>query len=278
MSSRFSKQIIRMEEVLARTGLSRSMIYKLQRQETTFPRPIPLGERAVGWFEEDIEKWLSERGGNRSVSQELPLIYMAGRMGEPRSNKIPGGELSCWRLFDVSESESLGELEADNSPTEVLMAPPEERSFDGTPVRFLYSGPWKASGSYHGYLHGITSCSPDMAHSAAYRGALRCIARADVFVAYLEDLEAFGTLVEIGYARASNKKVIVVTAPALSQPPLMDGYASQVWFATRAADRHIELPEQANGTQQDYWRAAHAYVAAVIAEWYPNAAAVPNKI
>lgn len=271
MNARFSKQIVRMEEVLSRTGLSRSMVYKLQRQEA-FPRPIPLGDRAVGWYEEDIDRWLSQRGSSRSGSPDLPMVYMAGRMGEPEDNKRPGGSMSCWRLFDVSESDTQGTLEADNSPTEVLIAPPEERAFHGSSVRFMYSGPWKASGSNHGYLHGITSCSPDMAHNAAYRGALQGIARADVVVAYLEDLKAFGTLVEIGYARASNKKVIVVTAPQLAVPPLGDPYTSQVWFATHAADRHIELPTLRNATQQDYWRAAHAHVAAVLAEWYPRAA------
>jgi prophage regulatory protein len=45
-------------------------------------------------------------------------------------------------------------------------------------------------------------------------------------VAYLEDLEAYDTLVEIGYARAAGKRVIVITSPALHKPPLNDGWVA----------------------------------------------------
>jgi len=50
--------ILRLPAVKARTGLSRSTIYlKISKDE--FPKPISLGERAVGWVEEDINNWLS---------------------------------------------------------------------------------------------------------------------------------------------------------------------------------------------------------------------------
>jgi prophage regulatory protein len=52
--------ILRRKQVEARTGLSRSTIY-LRIQEGTFPRPISLGERAVGWLENEIEAWLASR-------------------------------------------------------------------------------------------------------------------------------------------------------------------------------------------------------------------------
>jgi len=52
--------IIRRKEVERRTGLSRSTIY-LRIQEGSFPRPINLGARAVGWLENEIEAWLAER-------------------------------------------------------------------------------------------------------------------------------------------------------------------------------------------------------------------------
>lgn len=50
----------RRPEVEAITGLSRSTLYA-QMKDGTFPRPIRLGARAVGWRKSDIEKWLSER-------------------------------------------------------------------------------------------------------------------------------------------------------------------------------------------------------------------------
>ena len=52
--------ILRRKMVEKRTGLSRSTIY-LRIQEGTFPRPIKLGARAVGWVENEIEAWLAER-------------------------------------------------------------------------------------------------------------------------------------------------------------------------------------------------------------------------
>ena len=50
--------ILRLPDVKARTGLSRSTIY-LRVSEGTFPKPISLGRRAVGWVESEITDWLN---------------------------------------------------------------------------------------------------------------------------------------------------------------------------------------------------------------------------
>jgi len=52
--------ILRLPAVKARTGLSRSSIY-LNIAKGSFPAPISLGERAVGWIEFEIQEWLEER-------------------------------------------------------------------------------------------------------------------------------------------------------------------------------------------------------------------------
>jgi prophage regulatory protein len=52
--------ILRLPAVKASTGLSRSTIY-LRVSQGTFPRPVSLGGRAVGWVEEEIQSWLAER-------------------------------------------------------------------------------------------------------------------------------------------------------------------------------------------------------------------------
>jgi prophage regulatory protein len=52
--------ILRLPAVKTRTGLSRSTIY-LRVSQGTFPRPVSLGGRAVGWVEEEIRSWLAER-------------------------------------------------------------------------------------------------------------------------------------------------------------------------------------------------------------------------
>jgi prophage regulatory protein len=52
--------ILRLPAVKAHTGLSRSTIY-LRVSEGTFPRPVSLGRRAVGWLEAEIQEWLQRR-------------------------------------------------------------------------------------------------------------------------------------------------------------------------------------------------------------------------
>ncbi len=49
--------ILRLPVVKARTGLSRSTIY-LRITQKTFPEPVCLGGRAVGWIEDEIEAWV----------------------------------------------------------------------------------------------------------------------------------------------------------------------------------------------------------------------------
>jgi prophage regulatory protein len=52
--------ILRLPEVKKSTGLSRSTIY-LRIAEGTFPKPISLGGRAVGWLEAEVQEWLQRR-------------------------------------------------------------------------------------------------------------------------------------------------------------------------------------------------------------------------
>lgn len=52
--------ILRRREVEARCGLSRSTIY-LRIARGAFPKPICLGDRAVGWLESEIDAWLEQR-------------------------------------------------------------------------------------------------------------------------------------------------------------------------------------------------------------------------
>ena len=51
--------ILRRPDVQAVTGLSRSTIYKWMN-EGSFPKPVKLGPRAVGWREADINDWLNK--------------------------------------------------------------------------------------------------------------------------------------------------------------------------------------------------------------------------
>jgi prophage regulatory protein len=52
--------ILRLPDVKRSTGLSRSTIY-LRITQGTFPKPVSLGGRAVGWLEAEVQQWLQRR-------------------------------------------------------------------------------------------------------------------------------------------------------------------------------------------------------------------------
>ena len=52
--------ILRLGEVLRRTGLSRSTLYnRIAKNE--FPHQVSLGGRAIGWIKGEVEDWINER-------------------------------------------------------------------------------------------------------------------------------------------------------------------------------------------------------------------------
>jgi prophage regulatory protein len=53
-------RLTRIPGVMERCGLGRSSIYAGVKNGT-FPAPVRLSARAVGWREEDIDRWVSER-------------------------------------------------------------------------------------------------------------------------------------------------------------------------------------------------------------------------
>lgn len=53
------ERILRLSEVKARTGLSRSTLY-LSISKSEFPPPINLGVRCVGWLESEIDTWIEQ--------------------------------------------------------------------------------------------------------------------------------------------------------------------------------------------------------------------------
>ncbi len=54
------QRIMRLPEVCAVTGLGRSFIYQLQAAGS-FPQRVKLGARAVGWLEDEVQRWLSDK-------------------------------------------------------------------------------------------------------------------------------------------------------------------------------------------------------------------------
>ncbi|PBC19305.1 MULTISPECIES: AlpA family phage regulatory protein [unclassified Mesorhizobium] len=52
-------RIIRLRTVLARTGLSRSTIYR-KIAEGTFPAQIKISINGAGWRESDVNRWIAD--------------------------------------------------------------------------------------------------------------------------------------------------------------------------------------------------------------------------
>jgi prophage regulatory protein len=65
--------ILRMPAVIKKTGLSRAAIYQRITQES-FPRPISIGRRAVGWLEADIEEWIRTCVARSRPLPSRPLV------------------------------------------------------------------------------------------------------------------------------------------------------------------------------------------------------------
>ncbi len=58
-------RLIRLSEVLAMTGLSRSSMYR-SIEEKQFPEQVQLGGRAVAWVESEVQEWISQKVESRN--------------------------------------------------------------------------------------------------------------------------------------------------------------------------------------------------------------------
>jgi len=56
--------LLKLPAVKDRTGLSRSIIYKLL-EDGRFPRPVKLGGRVNAWPDHEIEAWIQDRIAER---------------------------------------------------------------------------------------------------------------------------------------------------------------------------------------------------------------------
>lgn len=78
------QNILRLPQVKTRTGLSRSTVY-LKLSQGNFPKPVPLGPRAIGWLESEIDEWIERRIAERSSMIKRPAI--GKRWGVKREEK-----------------------------------------------------------------------------------------------------------------------------------------------------------------------------------------------
>jgi prophage regulatory protein len=67
---RQGRRILRLPEVQTKTGKARASIYE-GVEAGTFPKPISLGKRAVGWIEDEIDSWIDARVAERDAREEV---------------------------------------------------------------------------------------------------------------------------------------------------------------------------------------------------------------
>ncbi|AQZ33433.1 AlpA family transcriptional regulator [Pseudomonas sp. LPH1] len=65
-------RIIRLKEVSDSTGLARSTIYKYIG-EGTFPKPVSLGDRCVGWVDREVHDWILAKIKERDFAEGTAL-------------------------------------------------------------------------------------------------------------------------------------------------------------------------------------------------------------
>ena len=61
------KRILRLSAVEDRTGLKHTAIYAWMA-EGRFPRSVSLGNKAVGWLEDEIDAWIAARKAERDAT------------------------------------------------------------------------------------------------------------------------------------------------------------------------------------------------------------------
>lgn len=62
-------QIIKLPEVVRRTGLSDASIFRYEKSGK-FPKRRNLGGRAIGWLASEVDQWIAAQANTRSNSQE----------------------------------------------------------------------------------------------------------------------------------------------------------------------------------------------------------------
>jgi prophage regulatory protein len=66
-------EIVRLPELIKRIGLSRSSIYARINADPTFPRPLSLGGRSVGWVSGEVDAWLAHQAADRKSRKGLSV-------------------------------------------------------------------------------------------------------------------------------------------------------------------------------------------------------------
>ena len=76
-------RIVRIRTVLARSGLSRSTLYR-KIEKGTFPKQVRINDYCRGWRESEINRWIANPEGWRPLAAEASETRV--RLAEVASN------------------------------------------------------------------------------------------------------------------------------------------------------------------------------------------------
>ena len=71
------QRLLRLPDVIRQTGLARSTIYDAMRVKS-FPAPVPLCGRNVGWVEGEVQQWIADRIAASRAPADLRQVGQAG--------------------------------------------------------------------------------------------------------------------------------------------------------------------------------------------------------
>lgn len=63
-------KVLRLKQVIDRTGLSRATHYVLMSTDPTHPKKIQLTKRSIGFLESEVDAWIEARAAARNVVKE----------------------------------------------------------------------------------------------------------------------------------------------------------------------------------------------------------------
>lgn len=147
----------------------------------------------------------------------VPKIYMAGKM--------PQGNWRDWRPGAIPS-------------VDVEDPYPPRRRIEWGGFYYVYVGPFGDDDTRdHGYKHGVEECGQH-GENILHR-SLTGIDLADAVIAIIDTPDCYGTLVEIGYAKAQQKSVYVAFCDGSCLYPgseyLHSDLQFEMWFASEAA-------------------------------------------
>lgn len=59
-------RVLRIKDVIKRTGLSRSTLYVLMKSDPAFPKKVSLSPRTTGLIENQLDAWIALRASSRA--------------------------------------------------------------------------------------------------------------------------------------------------------------------------------------------------------------------